>query len=87
MTATLAPLDKHIEIIRVDAARDSGNGAIHLGDDKGVLAERYDLRESAVYLIRPDQHVAARWRKLDAGKIARALQRAIGAELQPEQAA
>ena len=46
-----------------------------------------DLRESAVYLIRPDQHVAARWRTLDPGRVGGALRRAIGAELQPEQAA
>jgi 3-(3-hydroxy-phenyl)propionate hydroxylase len=86
-TASLAPLVNNIQIIRVDAAQDNGSGTIHLGDDKGVLAERYDLRESAVYLIRPDQHVAARWRDLDAGAVARAVKRVMGAELQPEQAA
>jgi 3-(3-hydroxy-phenyl)propionate hydroxylase len=87
VTAAMSPRTNAIQIIRVDAGQGIDNGAVHLGDDKGVLAERYDLRESAVYLIRPDQHVAARWRKLNAGQVASALQRAIGAELQPEQAA
>ena len=32
----------------------------------------------AVYLIRPDQHVAARWTQFDAGDVAQALSRALG---------
>lgn len=36
--------------------------------------------ESAVYLIRPDQHVAARWPSYDAGAVEAALNRAIGKE-------
>jgi 3-(3-hydroxy-phenyl)propionate hydroxylase len=45
------------------------------------LARRYDLVGGAAYLIRPDQHVAARWRRLDAGAVTRALRRALGCEL------
>jgi 3-(3-hydroxy-phenyl)propionate hydroxylase len=45
----------------------------------GVLAERYDARPGTVYLIRPDQHVAARWRRFDADKIKAALRRCLGA--------
>jgi 3-(3-hydroxy-phenyl)propionate hydroxylase len=52
-----------------------------------VLAERYDLHTAGVYLIRPDQHVAARWRQLDARAIERALRRAMGFDLEAEQAA
>ncbi|WP_298815792.1 FAD-dependent oxidoreductase [uncultured Roseibium sp.] len=43
------------------------------------IKERYlgDL-EAAVYLFRPDQHVAARWRDFDADKLAIAFKKAIG---------
>jgi 3-(3-hydroxy-phenyl)propionate hydroxylase len=36
-----------------------------LVDYKGVIARRYDARPGTVYLARPDQHVAARWRHFD----------------------
>lgn len=47
-------------------------------DERGLLAQRYDARPGTVYLIRPDQHVAARWRRFDAGAVLSALQRALG---------
>ena len=47
-------------------------------DTIGVLAERYEAADGAVYLIRPDQHVAARWRDFDKAKIQQALARATG---------
>ena len=49
-----------------------------LVDVKGVAAERYDGRGGTVYLIRPDQHVAARWRRFDLASIRAALGRATG---------
>jgi 3-(3-hydroxy-phenyl)propionate hydroxylase len=43
----------------------------------GALAtQRYDARPGTVYLLRPDQHVAARWRRFDAARIDSALARA-----------
>jgi 3-(3-hydroxy-phenyl)propionate hydroxylase len=45
-------------------------------DSEGLLAQRYDARPGTVYLIRPDQHVAARWRALDPAKVRAALKRA-----------
>jgi 3-(3-hydroxy-phenyl)propionate hydroxylase len=45
----------------------------------GYLRERYlGDAPSAVYLMRPDQHVAARWTHFDAGAVDAALQKAIG---------
>jgi 3-(3-hydroxy-phenyl)propionate hydroxylase len=46
-------------------------------DPQGVLATRYDAKPGTVYLMRPDQHVAARWRSFDAGKATQALRRAL----------
>ncbi len=53
---------------------------LSVGDDvqdaDGLLAQRYDALPGTVYLIRPDQHVAARWRSLDSAKVRAALRRA-----------
>ena len=49
---------------------------VHLGLD-GVAARRYDARAGTVYLLRPDQHVCARWRTPTAVDVAAALRRAL----------
>jgi 3-(3-hydroxy-phenyl)propionate hydroxylase len=49
-----------------------------LTDVEGLLAQRYDGRPGTVYLLRPDQHVAARWRGFDAARIQAALARCLG---------
>jgi 3-(3-hydroxy-phenyl)propionate hydroxylase len=46
-------------------------------DADGVLTERYDGQPGTVYLIRPDQYVAARWRGFDAAAATAALRRAL----------
>ena len=46
-----------------------------LEDAQGLVASRYDGKPGTCYLIRPDQHVAARWRCFDAGEVAKALAR------------
>jgi 3-(3-hydroxy-phenyl)propionate hydroxylase len=45
-------------------------------DVQGLVRQRYDGRPGSVYLLRPDQHVAARWRALDAARVRQALARA-----------
>lgn len=47
-------------------------------DTKACLAQRYDARSGTCYLLRPDQHVAARRRHFDADAMSHALQRALG---------
>jgi 3-(3-hydroxy-phenyl)propionate hydroxylase len=43
----------------------------------GLAAERYDAQPGTVVLLRPDQHVCARWRASQAGDVAAALRRAL----------
>jgi 3-(3-hydroxy-phenyl)propionate hydroxylase len=49
-----------------------------LEDANGLLAQRYDARPGTVYLLRPDQHVCARWRGADVETVEAALRRALG---------
>ncbi|HTS55019.1 MAG TPA: FAD-dependent oxidoreductase [Burkholderiales bacterium] len=55
-------------------------------DAQGLFVQRYDATPDAFFLIRPDQHVAARWRHLDIRAARDAVQRATG-HLTPEFAA
>ncbi len=49
-----------------------------LVDPGGLAARRYDASPGTAYLMRPDQHVAARWRRLESGAARAALARATG---------
>jgi 3-(3-hydroxy-phenyl)propionate hydroxylase len=53
-------------------------GAKRLIDAEGRVAERYDALPGTAYLLRPDQHVCARWRRTQPADIADALARALG---------
>jgi 3-(3-hydroxy-phenyl)propionate hydroxylase len=60
----------------------SGAEVLDLSDyadeDLALLRSRYDLQPGSAYLIRPDQYVAARWRKPSVGAVAQAIRRAKG---------
>ena len=66
----------------VVATRSETDGATSttqvLHDVEGLVSERYDGTPGTTYLIRPDQHVCARWRRYDPGAIDGALGRALG---------
>ncbi|HEY9096224.1 MAG TPA: FAD-dependent monooxygenase, partial [Hydrogenophaga sp.] len=56
-------------------------GTVVLHDRDGLVAQRLDGRPGSLYLLRPDQHVAARWRAFHPQAVQNALRRAIGLEL------
>jgi 3-(3-hydroxy-phenyl)propionate hydroxylase len=47
-------------------------------DSEGLFAARYDARPGSFYLLRPDQHLCARWRGVDAQAVREAVARASG---------
>ena len=47
-------------------------------DTQGLVAKRYDAQPGTTYLLRPDQHVLARWRTLDTDRVQAAMARALG---------
>ncbi|CAM4343917.1 FAD-dependent oxidoreductase [Bordetella tumbae] len=47
-------------------------------DEHACLTQRYDARPGTCYLLRPDQHIAARRREFDETVMNAALQRALG---------
>ena len=51
-------------------------GLAELVDRGGLLARRYDAGPGTCYLLRPDQHICARWRKFDVAAVRAARARA-----------
>ena len=72
--AVRAALPRGVRLLVVGP--EAGEDAVQ--DPTGVLGQRYDATPGATYLIRPDQHVAARWRRFDNHRLASALMRATG---------
>ncbi|MGE3869642.1 MAG: FAD-dependent monooxygenase, partial [Pseudorhodoplanes sp.] len=67
--AAVPALPKGIKLTRIGA---------DLRDETGQLTARLDASPGASYLLRPDQHLCARWRGLDPAKVAAAHARALG---------
>jgi 3-(3-hydroxy-phenyl)propionate hydroxylase len=58
------------------AERLKSTGARIVVDAAGLASQRYDARPGTTYLLRPDQHVCARFRSFDPGRSRAALLRA-----------
>ena len=68
-----------IEVVLVSRYAGVAPGGLRVFVDcKNRFAERFDAQPGTTYLIRPDQHVAARWRAFDASALKSALARATG---------
>jgi len=67
-----------LRVIAVGSASPVAGADMTLPDADGHLRERYGVQASgAAYLMRPDQHVCARWFILDAGRLQTALRTAL----------
>ncbi|CAB3800562.1 FAD-dependent oxidoreductase [Paraburkholderia fynbosensis] len=84
--ATLAALDalragpiplKLVIVTRSDAQVAAWPGMDVVHDTEGLASARYDAMHGTFYLVRPDQHVCARWRQVDVDAVGHALRRAL----------
>ena len=65
-----------MEVKTVRILRDPGQALENdIIDTDGAVADALNLEPGGALLLRPDNHVMARWRQADAGKISAALQR------------
>ena len=62
--------------LSIAAEGDVWTAQADLLDVQGLAAQRLDARPGTCYLLRPDQHVCARWRRPDEAGVRAALQRA-----------
>ena len=46
-------------------------------DSTGLITQRYDLQPGTAVLLRPDQHVCARWRQATVQTVQQAMRRAL----------
>jgi 3-(3-hydroxy-phenyl)propionate hydroxylase len=66
-------------VVRINAKNDLVKSAQPnvLVDIDGLIAKRYDMQPGTAYLLRPDQHVCARWRQVTPAKLQTALDLAL----------
>ena len=78
----LAALDQALLPVRplivAPAPMPSPQGLRVLVDGDGLARRRYDAMPGTFYLLRPDQHVCARWRRFDPQAVVAAVDRAAG---------
>ena len=73
----LAALQVPLEVVLVSPIAGTAPEGLRVFEDyTGRFAERYDSAPGTVYLVRPDQHVAARWRGFEAARVKAALSKA-----------
>jgi 3-(3-hydroxy-phenyl)propionate hydroxylase len=67
-----------VEVIAITGTPASVHGVRSVHDLRGRFAQRFDAQNGSAWLLRPDQHVAARWRKVDVDKVQAGLLRTLG---------
>lgn len=72
VTALEEALEGEAQVVQIGRAEEA------LEDAKGLAFDRYDAEEGTVYLFRPDQHVAARWKDVNPAIVKAAIDNALG---------
>ncbi|MDH4039369.1 MAG: FAD-dependent monooxygenase [Gammaproteobacteria bacterium] len=77
--AALREFDPQLEILRINVTPYDGSedGRVLVGT-AGNIRAGYDGVDGSLYLVRPDRHVAGRWKSADAGQVIAAMQRVLG---------
>jgi 3-(3-hydroxy-phenyl)propionate hydroxylase len=65
-----------VRMLVIAAQGQGGHGMLE--DSEGLFALRYDASPGSFYLLRPDQHLCARWRAFDLQAVRAAVARASG---------
>jgi 3-(3-hydroxy-phenyl)propionate hydroxylase len=74
--ASLSVPVRSLIVVPRGAAVSAAPGVTVVEDVEGIVTHRFDARPGTFYMLRPDQHVCARWRALDAASIQAAINRA-----------
>ncbi|MEJ2531981.1 MAG: FAD-dependent monooxygenase [Halioglobus sp.] len=78
LTEALRGADTDLDLLRVEAEPGPGPRGQVIFDTTGNLREAYGAGAGALYLVRPDRHVAGRWKVPEPNRVAAALHRALG---------
>jgi len=77
---SLNEMDPGCRLLRVVRDRQCAEGPETLVDNSGAVHRAYDGADGTAYLVRPDRHVAARWKTVDGGRLLAAMRRALGGD-------
>ncbi len=74
----LRRIDPELRVLWVGAGPGGRPGEQAVTDDSGTLRAAYGADAGALYLVRPDRHVAARWKAPEPTRVLASMRRALG---------
>lgn len=80
LAARLADIAPGLQLLVIGESGSGVHTAGHVADSEGRVARTYAAAPGAMYLVRPDRYVAARWQCPDAGAVTSALRTALGGD-------
>lgn len=78
LLAQLREMEPDGRLLRIAGAAGNSEEQGVLVDISGSVRTGYGADEGTIYLLRPDRHVAGRWKSLDTIQVTAAMQRALG---------